>query len=110
MTEQNGNIYRNKGRTRTLTKCTNCPHTFIAELDSDVNGDHVMICPWCGHEHFRTIKDGVVTEARWYSKNDPDKPKDPVRARRVWKSGDIQGQTSTASWFIQERWLEKLQK
>lgn len=110
MTEQQGNIYKVSGRTRTQLACTNCPHNFIAELDSDINGDHVMLCPWCGHEHYRTIRDGIVTETRWGTMKDSKKPENPVRARRVWKSGDIQAQTSTASWFIQERWLEKLQR
>lgn len=93
------------GLQRTEMHCHACNKKFVAELDFDINGDHVIECPWCSHEHCRTIKDGKITEARWDSK--PDSSAIRVNGRSVWKSSVIQAQTSTVSAFIRERWLNR---
>lgn len=84
--------------------CHECGNNFVAELDFDINGDHVIECPHCMHEHCRTIKDGLITEARWDSKNSSGHQ---VRARSVWKSSVIQAKTSSVSHFIRDRWLNR---
>lgn len=92
------------GVQRTDMHCHNCSNTFVAELEFDINGEHVIECPHCGHEHYRTIKDGEITEARWGSNNDNTKA---IPAKSVWKSNVIQAQTSTVSHFIRERWMNR---
>lgn len=91
------------GVQRTDMHCHNCNNNFVAELDFDINGDHVIECPHCGHEHCRTIKEGVITEARWDGRNSSKR----VPAKSVWKSSVIQAQTSTVSSFIRERWMNR---
>lgn len=86
---------------RTDMHCHACEKTFVAELDYGVNGDHVIECPHCGHEHCRTIQDGLITESRWDSRGRHV----VVRARSVWKSSVMQARTSTAAQFIRDRWL-----
>lgn len=92
------------GVQRTDMHCTECGITFVAELDFDINGDHVVECPGCHHEHCRTIKDGKITEARWDHRN-----QNAIRVSKnsVWKSSVLQAQTSTVSAFIRERWLNR---
>jgi uncharacterized protein YbaR (Trm112 family) len=49
--------------------CHNCDHYVQFELDLSLNGNHVLACPNCGHEHCRVVKDGKITDARWDQRN-----------------------------------------
>jgi len=35
----------------------------------DTDGRLIVECPNCGHEHYRIVKNGVITEERWGSAN-----------------------------------------
>lgn len=98
---ENGDPHKNKGRVRTDLSCHQCGHTFIAQLDYGVDGNHIIECPYCGHEHCRFITGGKITEDRWSSRGQ----RVDVEARNVWKSDVLPAQTSAASHFIRERWL-----
>jgi DNA-directed RNA polymerase subunit RPC12/RpoP len=91
------------GKARTDMHCHQCSKTFIAELDYAVNGNHIVECPHCGHEHCRVIKDGVICGERWSSRAD----RIQVEPRCVWKSDVLQAQTSTAAQFIRDAWLQR---
>lgn len=93
------------GIQRTIFNCTNCRKEIIAELDYDIDGNHIVECPHCQHEHCRTIKKGKVTDHRWSSK--PQRSEAEIKARRVWKSSVVQVKTSSASHFLRERWLNR---
>jgi len=88
---------------RTDMYCTNCSKNFVAELDFGIDGDHVVECPHCDHEHCRTITNGEVTGDRWSSRN--NRPRIDVSKRRIWKHSVLQMRTSTASSFIRDRWI-----
>lgn len=90
---------------RTEINCHACNKTFVAELDTAVNGNYCIECAYCGHEHYRTIKDGTVTESRYDTS--PDNNAIRVSGRSVWKSSVIKAQTSTVSHFLRERWLNR---
>ena len=47
--------------------CHECMKYVQFDLDIELDGEHVIICPNCGHEHCRIIEKGIVTEARWDS-------------------------------------------
>lgn len=95
------NLHHRKGMVRTDMSCHNCSKTFVAELNFDINGSHVIECPHCMHEHCRKIVDGFITEDRWDTRN---QRKDAIYCQ-VWKSNLIQATTSTTSAFLRERWL-----
>lgn len=101
-TEESTDELQHKGLVRTPLYCHDCGKNFVAELDYDINGDHIAECPHCGHEHCRTIKDGVITEARWDGRNGRT-PKN--RAKRVWKHDVLQIKTSSAAEHIRNRFL-----
>ena len=70
--------------------CHACDRYVQFEIDVELDGNHVLNCPNCGHEHCRVVKDGVITDARWDSRN------------RVWGNGSAQtfavmGATTSAS-------------
>jgi DNA-directed RNA polymerase subunit RPC12/RpoP len=85
--------------------CTECSKTFIAQLDFSIDGNHVIECPYCGHEHCRVIKEGKVTGDRWDSKSQ----KINVERKHVWKADSLPMSTTTASEFIRNRWLNLVQ-
>jgi hypothetical protein len=92
--------------TRTDLQCE-CGKFFIALLDYRIDGNHIVECPHCGHEHCRVITGGTVTDIRWDSRYGNDKSRDGIRVRKVWKSSVLAAQTSAASVFIRQRWLER---
>lgn len=91
------------GPVRTDMHCHQCSKGFVAELDFSLNGNHVVECPRCGHEHCRVIKDGKITGDRWDSRMD----RVDVAQRCVWKADDRPVQTSIAAAFIRDRWLNR---
>jgi hypothetical protein len=90
---------------RTEINCHACHKNFVAELDVSINGNYCIECAHCGHEHYRTIKDGAVTESRYDSS--PDNNATRVSGRSVWKSTVIKATTSSVSHFLRERWLNR---
>jgi hypothetical protein len=51
--------------------CHNCNKYVQFNLDIEINGNHVLKCPVCGHEHCRVVKDGKITGDRWDQRNGP---------------------------------------
>lgn len=51
--------------------CHNCDKWVQFEIDLDLDGNHVLNCPNCDHEHCRVVRKGVITDIRWDSRNGP---------------------------------------
>lgn len=49
--------------------CHECQQYVQFDIDTSLNGNHVITCPKCGHEHCRVVENGVITEVRWDSRN-----------------------------------------
>lgn len=49
--------------------CHNCDRYVQFNMDLSINGNHVLTCPNCGHEHCRVVQDGLITGDRWDSRN-----------------------------------------
>jgi len=49
--------------------CHNCNHYVQFDIDMELDGNHVLLCPNCQHEHCRVVKNGVITDDRWDSRN-----------------------------------------
>ena len=49
--------------------CHNCDRYVQFNLDLSLNGNHVLRCPNCGHEHCRVVMDGKITGERWDQRN-----------------------------------------
>lgn len=89
---------------RTDMNCTECGKHFIAQLDFGLDGNHIVECPHCGHEHCRVIEAGVVTEERWSSRHQ----RRDVDKRCVWKSDSQPVVTSSTAAFIRNAWLNRV--
>lgn len=93
-----------EGVVTTDESCTNCHKTFRMRVDFNVNGNHVIQCPHCGHHHCRTIKAGKVTGDRWESRNTFE---DIPPQGSFWSSTTVAAKTSSAFNHIRDRWLSK---
>jgi hypothetical protein len=51
--------------------CHDCNNYVQFTLDVSLNGNHVLECPRCGHEHCRVVRDGKITDIRWAQRNGP---------------------------------------
>ena len=51
--------------------CHACRRYVQFDIDTELEGDHVIDCPSCGHKHYRVVRGGVVTGARWGTANPP---------------------------------------
>lgn len=49
--------------------CHACSMYVQFDMDMELNGNHVLHCPNCGHEHCRVVKDGIITDDRWDQRN-----------------------------------------
>jgi hypothetical protein len=93
---------------RTIMDCHECGKQFVALLDYGINGNHIIHCPNCGHEHCRVIEQGKITGERWSSRYGSDKERYGKKARRVWTHNNLPMQTTTASEFMRQLWLDNL--
>jgi DNA-directed RNA polymerase subunit RPC12/RpoP len=55
------------GTRKTEIYCHECERYFTVELDLDLDGNHEIKCPNCGHTHYRVIEKGRVTGERYQS-------------------------------------------
>jgi uncharacterized protein YbaR (Trm112 family) len=49
--------------------CHECGNYVQFDLDLSIDGNMVLHCPVCNHEHCRVVKDGKITDERWDSRN-----------------------------------------
>lgn len=49
--------------------CHACNGYVQFDLDTSINGNHVLKCPNCGHEHCRVVSNGKISDVRWDQRN-----------------------------------------
>lgn len=49
--------------------CHACQKYVQFSLDTSINGNHVLACPNCGHEHCRVVYNGKISDVRWDARN-----------------------------------------
>jgi hypothetical protein len=49
--------------------CHNCDRYVQFDLDTELDGNHVLDCSNCGHEHCRVVRNGKITGDRWDRRN-----------------------------------------
>jgi len=94
-----------EGEVRTDMYCHDCGKNFLATIDFSIEGNHTIVCPHCGHEHLRKIENGKITSDRWGSSSGST----TARTQKIWSDSRLKMQTSSASEFLRERWLNRSQ-
>lgn len=54
---------------KTEIYCHECQQYITFDLDATKDGNHVIECPECGHEHCRVVENGRITSTRWDQRN-----------------------------------------
>ena len=44
-----------------------CKVYILVNLRTNLNGEHVMVCPKCKHRHYRKVQDGEITDFRHHA-------------------------------------------
>jgi len=47
--------------------CHACNRYVQFEIDINNDGNYTIPCPNCGHDHYRVVSGGLVTDERWQS-------------------------------------------
>lgn len=81
--------------------CHECDRNFVTRFDLRLDGNHVVNCPHCGHEHCRVVTAGQVTGERWDSRYG----RVDVAARHTQRVGKAPLVGGTVSSFLRDRWL-----
>lgn len=55
--------------TRQEIYCHECQMYVQFNIDISLNGNHILNCPNCGHEHCRVVENGIITDLRWGRRN-----------------------------------------
>lgn len=84
--------------------CHECRKSFSARVDYRINGNHIIICAYCGHEHCRVIENGRVTGDRWSARNDTVRVEGDCR----WTHQSLPMETSTVFEHVRRAWLERV--
>lgn len=51
--------------------CTECGRYVQFDMDFELDGNHEIMCPECGHIHYRVVENGKITETRWATSSLP---------------------------------------
>lgn len=86
--------------------CHNCDKYVQFKLDTELNGRHVITCPNCGHEHYRYIDNGRISDRRWQSSNGNIQPSYQAQSWGFTNSATVtvspaSNSTATYAWTFQ---------
>ncbi len=79
--------------------CHDCERYVQFEVDMSLNGNHVLECPKCGHEHCRVVQNGIITDDRWDRRNKTHKV-----GASTWTYVCTSSSTSSGSTFLAASW------
>ena len=87
--------------------CHECERYVQFNIDTSLNGNHVLACPNCGHEHCGVVKDGIITDDRWDSRNQTFTVTGSITftSTSVYTVTGVTSTTTTANSFITASWL-----
>jgi len=71
--------------------CHNCQRYVQFDLDLSVDGNYQLDCPSCGHDHYRIVRGGKITESRWGRS---------LSQQQGWSNIFATGSTSSSTWTV----------
>jgi len=94
--------------TRQELHCHACDKYVQFDIDLSLDGNHVLECPECGHEHCRVVKNGVITGERWGQRNGPTINVIAVSASMVstWDCYMSVAATGSDRMFLYDSWVQ----
>jgi len=49
--------------------CHECDGYVQFDIDLEIDGNHILECPKCGHQHCRIVQKGKISDSRWDARN-----------------------------------------
>lgn len=97
-------MFRRKKIERQELWCHDCQNYVQFDLDLSLDGNHVLECPNCSHEHCRVVEKGIITDIRWDRRNGP----------AIWVATNTITFTTTSTWdssnsssyFLYTAWMD----
>ena len=89
--------------------CTECHKYFDIKLNMSLDGNYRIHCPNCGHIHYRTIKQGTITDTRFPDNHESILIEDiyPMKSScREFQKETIKDSEVGGS-FMHQLWVEK---
>ena len=93
-------------RERQEIHCHACGRYVQFDIDIDLDGNHMLECPNCGHEHCRVVKNGVITGERWDSRTGVTIMATSVTSSTLSYELTFFTATTTSSAFTAGSWLQ----
>lgn len=81
--------------------CHDCESYVQFNIDLSLNGNHVLECPKCSHEHCRVVRNGVITDIRWDSRNGPT----IAASGTSWTTFATTSTSTSSTYFLGQSWL-----
>lgn len=91
--------------------CHDCGLYVHFDIDVELNGNHVLHCPNCGHEHCRVVDNGRITDVRWDQRNGNNRTylvsssTVTTAAISIYASSGTTATSATGHWFLSQAWL-----
>lgn len=85
--------------------CHNCTKYVRFDIDLNVNANYLLVCPECGHQHYRRVVDGVITDERWGQ--DPSQEVITITATSTSATSYLASATSSttsATMYLRQAW------
>jgi hypothetical protein len=82
--------------------CHNCNNYVRFNLDLSIDDNYKLICPSCGHEHYRVVRDGIITDERWGRDPSQNDGWSTIYATS-WAATSYQSSTTGAT-FVVDAW------
>ena len=97
-------LFRNKIKMEEtqILRCHDCGNNIEFPINPEKDGNFIIVCDQCHHEHCRVCRNGEVSDIRWSR-----------RGRNYFVKGTAtkykeRGQGDRAKTFLQGSWLNKL--
>lgn len=83
--------------------CHGCENYVQFSMDLNMDGNHVLDCPVCGHQHYRVVRNGKITGIRWRNSAGTG-----IAVTRVTYSvTSTSDSTTSSSVFLQQAWSNR---
>ncbi len=87
--------------------CTECCKYFDVKLNTSLNGNYRVHCPMCGHIHYRTLRDGKITDIRFPDNHESLLIEDIYPMKSSCR--DVHAEKPEMDNFLFTRWRETLE-
>lgn len=86
--------------------CHECNRYVQFDIDMSLNGNHVLNCPNCGHEHCRVVRNGRITDIRWASWSPTYTISSAITVTTsVWLTAGSTSTTAAGRFLLAQSWL-----